>query len=848
MRQKIILASYLFIASITIAYTADITIDAGAPAKPIRFHNFYGGYHHKEFYYERSTALKRIHDIFKQCAHKRPTIKYCRFQNLFTYRNDSNSSDGLRYATEKISGHCYDTERYKDTGGYNWSKVDEVFDEIVNRAGLIPVVEFNYMPECMAADPNEVGAWGLSIISPPRDHNEWSDLIRNTVLHFQKRYDVQETRKWYFGVWNEPNYREFWRHDKYGYDGFIKLYDYSSIPLKQVDSQLRIGGPDNTSVKQYSKRFVEHTHHGTNYCTGEVGSPCDYFSIHCYGPNPRVTCTELWEMAGDVKAAYGEAECYNKKFLVTECAPHWKSYNVPYLQNRYTTLWWLGLVDIFLEAADIHGEYYLPKSIHYCGIIKKFGGRSLMVQVNGDEDSDEVLKTAFFNVFEALSFLSEERIPVHGCDFPSRFLDVTEFGAIKFKQIRCLATRTPGKSIEVAVYHFDQDDRLVVNENDDGENPAEPFGTYKRATPLTHEINLTINNIPFRDARIKKYVIDKDHSNSSAYRTMHGDTDDYGELDAHDDLEQTENKKVVISNGQYMETFRIQQNSMTLIIIENENSVPGPTLGVSPESIDFGNRLTSSTFTITNHGDAILNWSAIENPEVDWITSIVPAIGALNMGTSETVTLTIDRAGLTDGNYSGSISIASNGGNENVNISMQVGTPAFESVHRINAGGGSYTDTQNQVWSPDRMYTTGGFGFEGGEISSTNDPISGTPDGSLYQSERYDMDAYRFDVPNGRYQVVLHFAEIYFESASERKMSVTIEAETKLRDLDIYAQVGHDAALKYTFPNIVVSDGRLDIEFSDSSRMPKISAIEVIKINSNDTEPPQPPQNVIIVY
>ena len=835
-----------------IGYTADIVINAAAPAKQIRMHNFYGGYHDAFFYFEKSTAYKRAHDLMKEISHKRPAFKYWRCQNIFTYRNDPTGPDGLRYHTEARSGHCYDTERYADTGGYNWTKVDEVYDEIVTRSGLRPIVEFNYMPECMAEDPTEVGGWGMSIISPPKDHNEWSDLCRNTVIHLKNRYGTQETRKWYWGVWNEPNYKEFWDFHKYGYDGFIKLYDYAAHPLKEVDNELKIGGPDNTAVLTYSKRFVEHTYNGTNYSSGEVGSPADYFSVHAYSTSIRFICSEAWKMARDVRDVYGEAGYADKKILVTETAPNAQMLDMPFFHTRFTAVWLLGLFDTFLEAADIHGEFYLPETILYCGFLRDFGRRSLMVHIGEDIDSDEVLKTAPFNVYEVMSLLSEERIPVQGCDFSHDFIDVTDFSPNYFNQVRCIATRTPGQSIEIVIYHFDQADRLVYNKKDDGDNPDQPYGTYKRTNPITHQVNLTLNNIPFSNAKYSKYVIDKDHSNSWAYRSMHGNTDSYSTLNNNDDLEQTENKNIIISNSQYAEKLEIQQNSITLIILENEEVEPGPRLGLSTTSLDFEAHNNTMSLSVYNYGDETLTWNAYENPDQSWITSIAPSTGSLNQGQNETVTITVDRAGMNDGDYSGTISISSNGGNEDVNISMHVGTPELPLIYRINAGAGFYTDKQGNSWSSDQAYTAGGFGYEGGVSSSTNDAILHTDDDPLYQSERYNLTAYRFDVPDGNYQIALHFAEIYFENANERRMSVAIEGQTMISDLDIFKEVGHDYALTYTFSDIAVTDGRVDITFSADLKVPKISAIEVINMNlldpEVDNEPPHKPMNIQVIH
>ena len=165
---------------------------------------------------------------------------------------------------------------------------------------------------------------------------------------------------------------------------------------------------------------------------------------------------------------------------------------------------------------------------------------------------------------------------------------------------------------------------------------------------------------------------------------------------------------------------------------------------------------------------------------------------------------------------------------DTVDITVQ---PAFPAVKmRINAGGGSYVDTSGNLWAADQPYAPGGLGYVGGNLYSTRHSISGTEDDPLYKTERWGAMSYRFDVPNGDYQVKLLFAEIYLHARNKRKFDVDMEGRQVLDDLDIYSLVGHDAALVKTF-TVTVSDGRLDIDFKKVKEDPKISAIEVRSIS-----------------
>ncbi|MBN1351134.1 hypothetical protein JXJ21_17065 [candidate division KSB1 bacterium] len=89
-----------------------------------------------------------------------------------------------------------------------------------------------------------------------------------------------------------------------------------------------------------------------------------------------------------------------------------------------------------------------------------------------------------------------------------------------------------------------------------------------------------------------------------------------------------------------------------------------PVLSVAPSSLDFGTATNSLNFNISNTGSGTLNWTATENES--WITSVTPSSGT-NTGS---VTVTVDRSGLSSGTYTGKVSVASNGGNQDVAISI----------------------------------------------------------------------------------------------------------------------------------------------------------------------------------
>ncbi|MDO8488533.1 MAG: putative Ig domain-containing protein [Candidatus Omnitrophota bacterium] len=95
-----------------------------------------------------------------------------------------------------------------------------------------------------------------------------------------------------------------------------------------------------------------------------------------------------------------------------------------------------------------------------------------------------------------------------------------------------------------------------------------------------------------------------------------------------------------------------------------------PALYLSPAVIGFKKTETSKTFKIKNTGTGTLNWSALETKS--WITNITPSSGSLASGSETTVTVTVLRSGLTEGNYKGLIRLTSNGGNQDLTVYMDM--------------------------------------------------------------------------------------------------------------------------------------------------------------------------------
>jgi hypothetical protein len=117
---------------------------------------------------------------------------------------------------------------------------------------------------------------------------------------------------------------------------------------------------------------------------------------------------------------------------------------------------------------------------------------------------------------------------------------------------------------------------------------------------------------------------------------------------------------------------------------------------------------------------------------------------------------------------------------------------------------------------------------EGGQFARFPDhAIADTEDDPLYQSVRYHVRAYRLPVPNGSCQVTLKFCEPHYEALGRRVFDVKLQGRPVIEQLDIFAKVGKDRALDYTFKDVAVTNGTLAIEFGPVTEYPSIAALAV---------------------
>ncbi|MDR6782173.1 beta-galactosidase [Pedobacter africanus] len=111
-------------------------------------------------------------------------------------------------------------------------------------------------------------------------------------------------------------------------------------------------------------------------------------------------------------------------------------------------------------------------------------------------------------------------------------------------------------------------------------------------------------------------------------------------------------------------------------------------------------------------------------------------------------------------------------------MSLKSKTLPFSELN-VSLGDNRYFIDENahQVWLPEKEYQTGSWGYIGGEVyripNSSRHPygsdknILGTDYDPVYETQRTGIKEFRFDVPDGRYELSLHFAELISDQKRE---------------------------------------------------------------------------------
>ncbi|MFL6208543.1 MAG: glycoside hydrolase family 2 TIM barrel-domain containing protein [Pyrinomonadaceae bacterium] len=117
----------------------------------------------------------------------------------------------------------------------------------------------------------------------------------------------------------------------------------------------------------------------------------------------------------------------------------------------------------------------------------------------------------------------------------------------------------------------------------------------------------------------------------------------------------------------------------------------------------------------------------------------------------------------------------------------------------VNVGSNAqFVDAWGTMWEADQAYAPGGWGYVGADTKETGmgQNVNNTDEDPLYQTMREGLSGYRFDVPDGEYEIELRFVERESTAADVRVFSVGVNGAQVVARLDLAAQYGLQQPVK----------------------------------------------------
>jgi hypothetical protein len=155
--------------------------------------------------------------------------------------------------------------------------------------------------------------------------------------------------------------------------------------------------------------------------------------------------------------------------------------------------------------------------------------------------------------------------------------------------------------------------------------------------------------------------------------------------------------------------------------------------------------------------------------------------------------------------------------------------PIGSRTHRSSALGYGYVDFSGDPSQPSGSLLPG---------------TSGTDNDLLFATGRIGMEAYVLNLPNGVYDLTLHFAKASGDvnAPGQRVIDVFVEGVHAIQSLDLYVEAGFNTALSRVVPDVRITDSQLKTVFVASAGSVELRGIQadVVEIDPTPTPSPTP--------
>lgn len=160
----------------------------------------------------------------------------------------------------------------------------------------------------------------------------------------------------------------------------------------------------------------------------------------------------------------------------------------------------------------------------------------------------------------------------------------------------------------------------------------------------------------------------------------------------------------------------------------------------------------------------------------------------------------------------------------------------------VNVGSTCYFIESHNVdylWMPDKGYEAGSFGYVGGELLrhpskrrntiGTDVSVKGTENDPIYQTQLIGIEAYKFDVPNGTYELSLLLAEL--KTKDDNVMDILVNGKTLWSDVNLKQEYGNDRGVTKRFLITVENNQGITVDFKAKKGKTRLSGIKLRRVN-----------------
>ncbi|ESQ93486.1 beta-xylosidase [Asticcacaulis sp. AC460] len=503
------------------------------------------------------ATMKDGRKLMGHLGELRPNQVYFRAHNLLS------TGDGTP-AFKWGSTNAY-TEDANGNPVYDWTVVDHIIDTYLAR-GVKPYLQIGFTPQAMSSAPEGTPyqhTWrpgfaydliATGWIWPPKDYEKWEELVYQWTKHNVERYGRKEVATWYFETWNEPNLNFYWAGTP---EDFYRLHDHAIAGVRRALPEARVGGPDVAGAGgTFMDGFLKHVVSGTNYATGETGTPTDFLSFHAKGAPKFLDGHVRMSMIEQLKAidtGFGKVaavpELKTRPIVIGENDPEGCA-ACPGPQNAYRngTLYSSYTAASYARIWELAGKHRinLDGALTWAFTFEDqpwFAGYRQLA-TNG-------IDLPVINTFRLFAQLGPDQVAAtSSAQVPLN--DVMASGIRGPADVGVLATRTKDNRLAILVWNYHDDD------------VAGP----------TAAVSLHVNGLKGKSVKVTQWRVDGDHGNAfTAWQQMGSpqspDQKQYAVLETASKMTpETWPEAAKVAKGAAELTFTVPRQGVSLLVLE----------------------------------------------------------------------------------------------------------------------------------------------------------------------------------------------------------------------------------------------------------------------------------------